>query len=180
MFVFVPPFSPSLVFNVCIRSPVLSLPRVIPLSLPPSTVQFYLRLGCVTSDPDTMATPVFLQFTTDGGVAWNTIEQFDFNRNSNEPTYIALHLPEKARTESTQIRWWQPTVNGTYKEDWAIDQVKGGAGAGRPTNRGGGTGSGWSIDQVRGDGVDVQYLDLYAGGNPPSMGHTRRTGPLIR
>lgn len=51
------------------------------------------------------------------------MEQFDFNPDSNKPQYIAVHIPQGAQTNVTQIRWWQPSKDGKYLEDWAVDQV---------------------------------------------------------
>ena len=87
------------------------------------TVQFYLRLGCSKSPPDPATPPVYLQYTTNGGVNWHTVEQFDFNLHSNKPEYIVLHLPERSRSPATQLKWWQPSKDGTFMEPWAIDQV---------------------------------------------------------
>ncbi|XP_050414411.2 reelin isoform X2 [Patella vulgata] len=86
-----------------------------------SSVEFYLQQGC--HHPTFPASPVFLQYTADGGVHWNTIEQFDFHIHGHRPKYIALHLPTPARTNSTQIRWWQPSVDGIYDDSWSIDQI---------------------------------------------------------
>ena len=88
-----------------------------------SLIQFFLRLGCKKITPNLSTFPVYLQYSNNGGISWTTIEQFDFNKYSIKPTYIALHLPENARTNSTRIRWWQPSVDGTFLEDWAIDHV---------------------------------------------------------
>lgn len=88
-----------------------------------SIIQFFIRLGCGRHSPDTSSFPVYLQFSTNAGVNWNSIEQFDFNKYSNVPKYYALHVPPEARTNSTRVRWWQPSVNGTFPEEWAIDQV---------------------------------------------------------
>ncbi|KAL5013759.1 hypothetical protein ScPMuIL_008029 [Solemya velum] len=51
------------------------------------------------------------------------LEQFDFNEESNKPNYFIKHLPERARTGATQLRWWQPSVDGLFVEDWAVDQI---------------------------------------------------------
>ena len=88
-----------------------------------STVQFYLRLGCDSTPPDPATPPVYAQYSVNGGINWHTIEQFDFNTHSNRPSYIVLNLPESSRSKATQFRWWQPSKNGTYMEDWAIDEV---------------------------------------------------------
>lgn len=88
-----------------------------------SMLQFFLRLGCKDSPPSTGTPPVYVQYSIDGGITWTTFEQFDFSSESNQPEYIALHLPEKARMNSTQLQWWQPSIDGTFPEEWAIDQV---------------------------------------------------------
>ncbi|KAI8771793.1 reelin [Biomphalaria glabrata] len=87
-----------------------------------STIQFYLKLGCNKTVSRTSA-PVFLQYSNSGGIYWTTIEQFDFNPNSNQAAYISVHIPAGAQTNSTQVRWWQPSADGHYEENWAIDQV---------------------------------------------------------
>ena len=88
-----------------------------------SSVQFFVRLGCTTVSPEPSNNPVYLQYSVNGGIHWASIEQFDFNYDSNRPKYYALHLPEKSRTAASQLRWWQPSMDGTYTDDWAIDQV---------------------------------------------------------
>ncbi|XP_021361182.1 reelin-like [Mizuhopecten yessoensis] len=88
-----------------------------------STVQFFLRLGCEATPLTDDTLPVYLQSSINGGVSWQSIEQFDFNQHSNRPAYYALHLPEKARTNSTHLRWWQPSLDGSFTQNWAIDQI---------------------------------------------------------
>ncbi|KAK3103287.1 hypothetical protein FSP39_018199 [Pinctada imbricata] len=88
-----------------------------------STVQFFIQLGCKVAPPEETTFPVYLQYSTNNGITWTSIEQFDFNRGSNSPSYVALHLPEKARTNSTIVRWWQPSLDGTFNDEWAIDQI---------------------------------------------------------
>ncbi|WAR26097.1 RELN-like protein [Mya arenaria] len=55
-----------------------------------TTVQFYIRLGCDSTPPDPATPPVYAQFTTNGGINWHTIEQFDFNEHSNKPSYVYI------------------------------------------------------------------------------------------
>ncbi|ESO91434.1 hypothetical protein LOTGIDRAFT_228850 [Lottia gigantea] len=86
-----------------------------------SSVEFYLQQGC--HHPTNPASPIYLQYTTDGGIHWTTIEQFDFHIHGHISKYIAIHLPPGARTQSTQIRWWQPSIDGTFAETWSIDQI---------------------------------------------------------
>ena len=88
-------------------------------------IQFFIQLGCSkTQTPDLVTEPVLLQYSTNGGISWKTVEQFSFSEHTVTPKYIALHMPPKARTNSTRIRWWQPSVDGTFQQEWAIDQVK--------------------------------------------------------
>ncbi|XP_059179610.1 reelin-like [Physella acuta] len=95
----------------------------VPLDLSRANIiQFYLKLGC-NKTVNRETPPVFLQYSTNGGIKWTTLEQFDFNPESNKPEYIAVHIPEGALTGATQIRWWQPSKDGNYEEDWAIDQI---------------------------------------------------------
>ena len=84
-------------------------------------VQFFAKLGCGLTVG--MSPPVYLQYSIDGGVHWISIEQFDFNTDSNLVSYLSIHLPPHARTNATQMRWWQPSSSGVYSEDWAVDQV---------------------------------------------------------
>jgi len=37
--------------------------------------------------------------------------------------FIHIVLPEKAKTESTRIRWWQPTHSGANVDQWSVDGV---------------------------------------------------------
>ncbi|XP_076339324.1 reelin-like [Tachypleus tridentatus] len=85
-----------------------------------SSVQFYIKLGCESVPPSPTAQPVLLQFSVDGGVNWWLLEEFSFG---NKEHYVALELPPHARTNTTRLRWWQPSINGIFLEDWAIDQI---------------------------------------------------------
>ncbi|XP_070192277.1 reelin-like isoform X2 [Littorina saxatilis] len=86
-----------------------------------STVQFFTKLGCNLEVG--MSPPVYLQYSIDGGVHWTNFEQFDFHHDSNVPIYLSIPLPPRARTNSTQVRWWQPSKGGVFSEDWAVDQI---------------------------------------------------------
>ncbi|KFM74530.1 Reelin, partial [Stegodyphus mimosarum] len=89
------------------------------------SIQFYLRLGCKSEARSSEEQPVLLQYSIDGGSTWNMLEQFSFGENSrvSHPSYIAIELPHHARTNATKLRWWQPSFNGTFLEEWALDQV---------------------------------------------------------
>ena len=86
-------------------------------------VQFYIKLGCKAMDPDVNEEPVLLQYTTDGGITWITLEQFDFEIGSHSPAYKVIKIPDQARTNATRLRWRQTSQDGTFLENWALDQV---------------------------------------------------------
>lgn len=86
-----------------------------------SSIQFHLKRGCGAHVSRSL--PLYLQYSINGGMIWTTVERFDFNNDARKEFYMALHLPVGARSNSTQIRWWMPSANGKYPENWAIDQV---------------------------------------------------------
>ena len=51
------------------------------------------------------------------------METMTFNGGRNSPMYVALEIPFKARTNATLVRWWQPSNQGSFLDEWAIDQV---------------------------------------------------------
>ncbi|KAF8766780.1 Reelin like protein [Argiope bruennichi] len=89
------------------------------------SIQFYIRLGCKSEPPSPEEQPVLLQYSIDGGATWNMLEQFGFGESSrvSHPSYIAIELPYHARTNATRLRWWQPSFNGSFLEEWALDQI---------------------------------------------------------
>uniref|UniRef100_A0A670YZJ6 Reelin n=1 Tax=Pseudonaja textilis TaxID=8673 RepID=A0A670YZJ6_PSETE len=86
-------------------------------------VQFFMRLGCGKAVPDPRSQPVLLQYSLNGGLRWNLLEEFLFSNLSNIGRYIALEIPLKARSPSTRLRWWQPSENGHFYSPWVIDQI---------------------------------------------------------
>ena len=88
-----------------------------------SALQFYIRLGCQQQAPNQQNHPILLQFSTDGGITWITMETMAFDESSNSPVYVALEIPFQARTNATLVRWWQPSRQGRFLDEWAIDQV---------------------------------------------------------
>lgn len=90
-----------------------------------SAVQFYLKLGCGSRPSSPEEQPVLLQYSNNGGVTWDLLEEFGFGEETHDsfPAYIAIELPQRARTNSTQLRWWQPSSNGIFQEEWAIDHI---------------------------------------------------------
>ncbi|XP_026533029.1 reelin [Notechis scutatus] len=86
-------------------------------------VQFFMRLGCGKAVPDPRSQPVLLQYSLNGGLRWNLLQEFLFSNLSNIGRYIALEIPLKARSPSTRLRWWQPSENGHFYSPWVIDQI---------------------------------------------------------
>ena len=86
-------------------------------------VQFYIKFGCTEKRlfARSYAEPVLLQFSTDGGIHWTTMERLEYN--DVDVDYVVLHIPIAAKTNATRIQWWQPTMNGSFVGDWALDQV---------------------------------------------------------
>ena len=88
-----------------------------------SIVHFFIRLGCGQAPPNLKNHPVQLQYSTNGGITWNLIEEMDFNNGSNVAKHILLELPGGARSNMTRVRWWQASHEGSFLDEWAIDQV---------------------------------------------------------
>ena len=89
-----------------------------------SVIQFFLRLGCSSIKPKQRAQSVYLQFSKNGGIVWETIQQFAYGPDSNKVEYIALDIPHKMKGPSTRVRWWQlPDEDDIYSEEWAIEEV---------------------------------------------------------
>ena len=63
-------------------------------------------------------------FSKNGGIVWETIQQFAYGPDSNKVQYIALDIPHKMKGPSTRVRWWQlPDEDDIYSEEWAIEEV---------------------------------------------------------
>ncbi|XP_078717259.1 LOW QUALITY PROTEIN: reelin [Lampetra fluviatilis] len=92
-------------------------------------VQFYVRLGCSKTAPDRRSAPLLLQFSTDAGQSWRLLQELSFGESGTAPRYVALHVPRKAATPATRLRWWQPLLSPALYTPWAIDQVVVGGGA---------------------------------------------------
>lgn len=78
--------------------------------------------------PDLASEGVYLQYSTDGGVTWNTIAYHD-PLGGHDPTLTTWNnycypIPAGALTTSTQIRWHQDAVSGADYDHWGIDNVE--------------------------------------------------------
>tara|TARA_B100000780_G_C21125225_1_gene456350 strand:- start:2943 stop:5900 length:2958 start_codon:yes stop_codon:yes gene_type:complete len=82
--------------------------------------------------PDQSNEGVYLQYSTDNGVTWTTINYFDPDINnsggSSSSPYVTwsnycFNIPPGAQTPSTQIRWHQINTSGSAFDHWGIDNV---------------------------------------------------------
>lgn len=78
--------------------------------------------------PDEPDEGVFLQYSTDGGNTWITINYFD-PLGGNDPTLTTWNtycfpIPPGAETSNTLIRWFQDATSGAEYDHWGIDNVQ--------------------------------------------------------
>ncbi len=78
--------------------------------------------------PDEPDEGVFLQYSTDGGNTWNTINYFD-PLGGNDPTLTTWNtycfpIPTGAMTGTTLVRWFQDATSGAEYDHWGIDNVQ--------------------------------------------------------
>lgn len=78
--------------------------------------------------PDEPDEGVYLQYSTDGGATWQTVNYFDPN-GGNDATLVnwnnwCFQLPAGAITTNTQIRWFQDNDSGAEFDHWGIDNVE--------------------------------------------------------
>jgi len=77
--------------------------------------------------PDEPDEGVYLQYSTNGGTTWNTIQYYDPNGGYDDELtewnqYCAV-LPPGAMTANTMIRWHQDDVTDAEFDHWGIDNV---------------------------------------------------------
>jgi gliding motility-associated-like protein len=77
--------------------------------------------------PDEPDEGVYLQYSTDNGATWVTIQYYDPN-GGYDPNLTAWNqycatLPPGALTANTMIRWHQDDVSGEEFDHWGIDNV---------------------------------------------------------
>ncbi|MCB0754561.1 MAG: gliding motility-associated C-terminal domain-containing protein [Flavobacteriales bacterium] len=78
--------------------------------------------------PDEPDEGVYLQYSTDGGTNWITIEYFDPN-GGNDPQLVnwnnwCFQIPQGALTNNVQFRWFQDADSGAEYDHWGIDNVE--------------------------------------------------------
>ncbi len=87
-----------------------------------------LNLGC--EDADLPAENVLLQYSTDNGLSWTTLQTFDNGGPMpsvgpyDQWTHVCIPLPVQVKTRNTRLRWIQPSNSGVGRDQWAIDGVK--------------------------------------------------------
>ncbi len=77
--------------------------------------------------PDEPDEGVYLQYSTNGGGTWTTINYFDPN-GGNDPQFVnwnnwCFQVPAAALTATTQFRWFQDNDSGADYDHWGIDNV---------------------------------------------------------
>ncbi|HIP32555.1 MAG TPA: hypothetical protein EYG86_07335, partial [Crocinitomicaceae bacterium] len=78
--------------------------------------------------PDEPDEGVYLQYSTDGGATWITINYFDPN-GGNDPQLTSWNnycfaLPPGAITGNTMIQWFQSADSGADYDHWGVDNVQ--------------------------------------------------------
>jgi gliding motility-associated-like protein len=78
--------------------------------------------------PDEPQEGVYLQYSTNGGTTWTTINYFDPN-GGNDPQLVnwnnwCFQLPAGALTNNVSIRWFQDADSGADYDHWGIDNVQ--------------------------------------------------------
>ncbi|XP_050716652.1 reelin-like isoform X2 [Eriocheir sinensis] len=112
-----------------------------------SVVQFYIRFGCVEGNPVPDDGPVLLQYSIDGGVSWTLLAELAADPAEPRRTqHVTLNLPDFAKKNATRLRWWQPSHDGSFFSQWALDQIYVGSTAeGLPGFSDTGSGEGWLL-----------------------------------
>ncbi|XP_077972003.1 reelin-like isoform X1 [Styela clava] len=96
-------------------------------------IQYVLQFGSVIPNKDcrvedrgfydgTPMSMIVLQFTTNNGVTWHTLREHS-PAHYGIPRRVGLRLPAMAKSQTTILRWWQPTHGGEGRDQWALDNV---------------------------------------------------------
>jgi len=78
--------------------------------------------------PDLTNEGVYLEYSINGGVSWNTINYFQPNAGGTSGPYLTwaqycFPIPAAAQTTSTIFHWFQDGSSGTCCDHWGIDNV---------------------------------------------------------
>ena len=90
-------------------------------------IEFVFRLGSsgIGDDCNPATTPaesVVLQYSIDGGSSWDNLAILCYNQYYS-PTHISYELTPQSQTSATRLRWWQPSHDGAYQDEWAITDL---------------------------------------------------------
>lgn len=96
-------------------------------------VQYWARIGSenITSchRPTCRKEGVLLDYSIDGGISWTLLHEMDYQKYM-DVRYDYILLPEKAQTNTTRLRWWQPfTIINSFvvpspdRAQWALDNI---------------------------------------------------------
>jgi len=84
--------------------------------------------GAPCEGPDEPNEGVYLEYSTDGGSTWTTINYFDPLGGNNSIltswNNYCFDLPAVAITANTQIRWYQNVGSGQDYDHWGIDNLQ--------------------------------------------------------
>ena len=72
--------------------------------------------------PDQPNEGVYLDYSTDGGLTWNTIFYFEPGIYTSWG-YYCFQIPAAAQTSTTIFSWWQSGSSGNAFDHWGIDNV---------------------------------------------------------
>ena len=90
-------------------------------------IEFVFRLGSSGTGDDcnpasAPSESVVLQYSIDGGSSWNNLAILCYNQYYS-PTHISYELTPQSQTSATRFRWWQPSHDGAYQDEWAITDL---------------------------------------------------------
>ena len=74
--------------------------------------------------PDLANEGVYLEYSTDGGATWTTIDYFDpTTGNFTSWNQYCYNIPAGAQTNSTIFQWYQAGSSSNLNDHWGIDNV---------------------------------------------------------
>ncbi|XP_043944459.1 reelin isoform X3 [Protopterus annectens] len=97
-------------------------------------VQYWARIGSENNTtschrPSCRKEGVLLDFSIDGGISWDLLHELDYQKYTSV-RYDYILLPQRAQSNTTRLRWWQPftVANGVVKPDsdraqWALENI---------------------------------------------------------
>ena len=94
------------------------------------TVCFELKFGVQgAASPcegiDLPAEGVYVQYSTNNGGAWTTLQYFDINTDPGLTNWkrYCINIPAGAMTTSTTFRWYQGSSSGAGFDAWGLDNM---------------------------------------------------------